>query len=278
MVFVFFLFQRPPMHFDAPTLAHAASARPVEVHALEARFDRAFDAQRSAALDYVYTLGTPDEPAARSRLQTAARDVDQVRADTKALIKSALPRAETRDTDFVFLTFILQHIPVGLVGLLLAVILCAAMSSVAGELVALGSTTTVDFYLRRQQALGRPPASARRDLRISQLAMVAWGVIVLGFASGASLFANLIEAVNILGSLFYGTILGLFVVAFFLRRITATPVLIAAIVAEVLVVALFFASDLGFLWFNVIGCATVVIVSAVLQAVLPARRAPEAAG
>jgi hypothetical protein len=103
--------------------------------------------------------------------------------------------------------------------------------------------------------------------------MVAWGVIVLGFASVASLFANLIEAVNILGSIFYGTILGLFVVAFFLRRVTATPVLIGAIVAESLVVTLFFSSDLGFLWFNVIGCATVVVVSSVLQAVLPVQRA-----
>ena len=177
----------------------------------------------------------------------------------------------------MFLTFILQHIPVGLVGLLLAVILCAAMSSVAGELVALGSTTTVDFYLRLRQALGRPPGPATRDLRVSQLAMVAWGVIVLGFASVASLFANLIEAVNILGSIFYGTILGLFVVAFFLRRITATPVLIGAIVAELGVVALFFLTDLGFLWFNVIGCATVVGVSALLQAALPVRPA-EAAG
>jgi hypothetical protein len=103
--------------------------------------------------------------------------------------------------------------------------------------------------------------------------MVAWGVLVLGFASVASLFANLIEAVNIIGSLFYGTILGLFVVAFFLRRITATPVLVGAVIAEALVVTLFFASDLGFLWFNVIGCATVVGVSALVQAMIPPRRA-----
>jgi hypothetical protein len=103
--------------------------------------------------------------------------------------------------------------------------------------------------------------------------MVAWGVVVLGFASGASLFANLIEAVNILGSIFYGTILGLFVVALFLRRITATPVLIGAVIAEALVVTLFFSSSLGFLWFNVIGCATVVGISALLQAALPARAA-----
>jgi hypothetical protein len=107
--------------------------------------------------------------------------------------------------------------------------------------------------------------------------MVAWGAIVLGIASAASLFANLIEAVNILGSLFYGTILGLFVVALFLRRITATPVLIGAIAAELLVVALFATSQLSYLWFNVIGCATVVVVSGLLQAVLPARPAVSSA-
>jgi len=112
---------------------------------------------------------------------------------------------------------------------------------------------------------------------VSQLAMVAWGAIVLGFASVVSLFANLIEAVNIIGSLFYGTILGMFVVALFLRRIAATPVLIGAIVAEALVVTLSFTSNLGFLWFNVIGCATVVGVSSLLQAVLPARPAAIAA-
>src|SRR6185436_2282720 len=115
-----------------------------------------------------------------------------------------------------------EHLPVGVVGLLLAVILCAAMSAVASGLISLGASTTVDFYLRIRQAVGRPPASPVHDLRISQLATIAWAAIAIGFASAASLFANLIEAVNILGSIFYGTILGLFVVAFFVRRVTST--------------------------------------------------------
>jgi Na+/proline symporter len=277
MVFVFFLFTRPPMHFDAPTLARVEAARPTEVHALEVRFDRAFEAQRSAALAFLTARGRPEEPAVRDQLAAAAAEIDRVRGDAKQLIQATLPDAQTRDTDYVFLTFVLQHIPHGLVGLLLAVILCAAMSSVAGELVALGSTTVVDFYLRLRQALGRPPGSRTHDLRASQLAMVAWGVIVLGIASAASLFANLIEAVNILGSLFYGTILGLFVVALFLRRITATPVLCGAIVAELLVITLFVTTTLGYLWFNAIGCATVVAVAALLQAALPARPAVSSA-
>jgi Na+/proline symporter len=275
MVFVFYLFTRPPMHFDAPTLARVEVARPAEVHALEQRFDRAFEAERAAALAYLTARGRSEEPAVRARLTAAAHDLTQIRDETKQLVRQTVPDAKSgkTDADFVFLSFVLAQLPVGLIGLLLAVILCAAMSSVAGELSALGSTTTVDFYLRLRQALGRPAGPRSRDLRVSQLAMVAWGLLVLGFASVASLFANLIEAVNIIGSLFYGTILGLFVVALFLRRITATPVLIGAIVAELLVVALFWRSTLSYLWFNAIGCATVVVVSGLLQAVLPARPA-----
>jgi hypothetical protein len=122
--------------------------------------------------------------------------------------------------------------------------------------------------------MGRPPASPRHDLRASQIATIAWAALAIGFASVASLFANLIEAVNILGSIFYGTVLGLFVVAFFLRRVSATPVLIGAIAAQTLVVILFFASDLGFLWYNVIGCGALVIVSLIAQAVMPSSRLP----
>jgi len=194
-----------------------------------------------------------------------------VRGEARTLIERALPGAATRDTDHVFLSFVLDHIPIGLVGLLIAVILCAAMSSVSSELMALGATSVVDFYLRFREARGRPAPDPKHGLRASQLATVAWGGVAIAFASTASLFDNLIEAVNILGSIFYGTILGIFMVAFFLRRVTATPVLVAAILAEALVVVLYFESGIGYLWFNLIGCAAVVIVSLLLQAVLPRR-------
>lgn len=265
MVFVFYIFTRPPMHFDQPTMAQVAASHGAEVRALEARHDHAFGERRDAAIAFIAARGTPDEAATRAALVDAEHRFDAVHDDAKQLIKRALPGAETRDTDYVFLSFVLTHLPVGLVGLLIAVILCAAMSAVASGLIALGVTTTVDFYLRLRQALGKPAASAKHDLRVSQLATIVWALIAIGFASVASLFANLIEAVNILGSIFYGTILGLFVVAFFVKRVTATPVLIGAVVAQTLVVVLFVASDLGFLWYNVIGCATVVVVSSVMQ-------------
>jgi Na+/proline symporter len=272
MVFVFYVFTRPPVHFDRPTLAQVEAQHGAEVAALNARHDQAFAERRDAAFAFIAARGTPAQPAARAALLETQRRFDAVHDDTKALIHRALPAAETRDTDYVFLSFVLEHLPIGLVGLLIAVILCAAMSAVASGLIALGVTTTVDFYLRLRQALGRPPASATHDLRVSQLATIGWAVIAIGFASIASLFANLIEAVNILGSIFYGTILGLFVVAFFVRRVTATPVLIGAIVAQALVIVLFFASELGFLWYNVIGCAAVVLVSLAMQAIWPAPR------
>lgn len=276
MVFVFYVFTRPPIHFDRPTMARVEVHHAAEVAALDARHDQAFAERRTAAIAFLGARGSPDEDTARGQLRAAADRFEQVHTDTKALIHQALPSAETRDTDFVFLSFVLEHLPIGLVGLLIAVILCAAMSAVASGLIALGVTTTVDFYLRIRQGLGRPPASAIHDLRVSQAATIVWAAIAIGFASVASLFANLIEAVNILGSIFYGTILGLFVVAFFLRRVTATPVLVGAVVAQALVVVLFFASELGFLWYNVIGCAVVVVVSLGVQAVMPAPRIPQA--
>ncbi|MGE0869308.1 MAG: sodium:solute symporter [Kofleriaceae bacterium] len=265
MVFVFYLFVRPPVHFDAPTLARVQAARPAEVAELDARYDARLAEQRAAALAFLDARGHPDEPAARERVQRAAAEVEQVRTDTKELIRETLPGVQTRDTDHVFLSFVLGQLPVGVVGLLIAVILCAAMSSVASELIALATTTTVDFYLRRRQARGLAANSPDSELRVSKILTVLWGGLVIAFASTAKLFDNLIQAVNILGSLFYGTILGLFVVALFLRRVTATPALIGGLVAQTLIIVMFFVSDLGFLWFNVIACMTVVVVSLVLQ-------------
>jgi solute:Na+ symporter, SSS family len=277
MVFVFYLFARPPMHFDAPTLAQLRAAAPAEVAALEARHDEAIAGRRAAALALLDARDSAGEAAARKDLRVAEASTQAVHRDTQALIKRVLPDAEVRDTDYVFLSFVLDQFPVGLVGLLIAVILCAAMSAVASGLTALGATTAVDFYFRARQALGRRPADPRHALRASQLSTVIWGGLVLLFASTASLFDNLVVAVNVLGSLFYGPILGLFVVAFFLPRVTATPVFVGAVAAQALVVALHLWSDVPFLWFNVIGCVVVVFVSLLFQAVLPRHTAPDRA-
>lgn len=258
MVFVFYLFVRPPIFFNAPTLEKVARGpHAAELATLESRFDDAFASQRAAAERFAAS----DEASAKEALQAAAKETATIRTEAKALVKRALPEAETKDADYVFLGFVLSYVPAGLVGLLIAVILCAAMSSISSELAALGTTTTVDLYKR----FSRRERSARHDLLASKIFTAAWGAVAVGFASFAALLDNLIQAVNILGSVFYGTLLGLFVVAFFVRRVTATPVLIGALVAQATVIALFLGSDLGFLWYNVIGCAIVVVVAMLLE-------------
>jgi Na+/proline symporter len=268
MVFVFYTFVRPPIFFNAPALARvAASAHSGELAALEHRFDEAFDLQRAAAEAFV---AAPPEAraAAGDRLREAAANAATIRSEAKSLVARAAPGAETKDADYVFLSFILRYVPKGLVGLLVAVILCAAMSATSSELSALGSTTTVDLFKRLRPAV----TTARSDLIASKLFTAAWGVAAVGFASFAALLDNLIQAVNILGSIFYGTILGLFTVGFFIRRVTATPLLIGALVAQTVILILFFTSDVGFLWYNVIGCGIVVVLSSAIEWLRPAPR------
>ena len=267
LVFVFYLFTPPPIFFNAAALERAARGPYAgQLAALEERYDAAFTAQREATDAYLDALsrGAGQEPA-RALLRDAFAETQQLRQEAKDLVARAVPGAETKDADYVFISFVLRYLPSGIVGLLIAVILCAAMSSVASELAALGSTSVIDLYKRFGPAAARGYAP-RTDLLVSRAFTVLWGCVAVGFATFASLLDNLIQAVNILGSIFYGTVLGLFVVAFFLRRITATPVLIGALVAQATVIALFLASDLGFLWYNVVGCGLVVAVSAVLQA------------
>jgi len=261
MVFVFYLFVRPPVFFNPPTLAKvAASEKAPELAGLERRWDQALDKQRAAATGFVAALDGPGEAGARAELRAAHAATADLRKEARALVARAAPGAETRDSDYIFISFVLGYMPMGLIGLLIAVIFCAAMSSISSELAALGATSSSDLYMRLR---GR--THEQGGVRVSKLFTVLWGAIAIGFATYASLLDNLIQAVNILGSIFYGTILGLFVVAFFIRNVTATPVLIGALVAQSTVLALFFLSDIGFLWYNVIGCAIVVVVSLVLQ-------------
>jgi Na+/proline symporter len=264
MVFVFYLFTRPPLFFNDSVVQRVeAGAYAGDWRKLETEHTRAFEAQRAAADEYLHALpaGGTAEQAAQAALQRTAAESERVRGSARQLIGRALPDAERKDVDYVFLSFVLRYVPTGLLGLLLAVILCAAMSSIASELAALGSTTTLDLY---QRLLSRPVPEAR-GLLVSKLFTALWGVFALLFASFASLFENLIEAVNILGSLFYGTTLGLFLVGFFVRFVQAGPVLIAALIAQALVLGLFFVSKLGFLWYNVIGSAAVVALGSLFQ-------------
>lgn len=262
LLFAFYVFRPSPMIFDEPLVQRLeASAAAGELAALEGEWDTAWAERRDAAERFVAARGTGAEPEARAALVTAAEATDEIRQRGRALAARTLPDGDRPDTDFVFLHFILHSLPAGLVGLLIAVLLCAAMSSTAGELSALGTTTTVDFYKR----LVRKDATDAESLRASRVFTALWGLVALAFASWASLFENLIEAVNILGSIFYGSILGIFLTAFLLKRVGARAVFVAAVIAQALVIALYLTSDVAFLWFNLVGCAAVLVLAPLLQ-------------
>ena len=202
------------------------------------------------------------EQASTKELKTALAKDDSLRAHYTAAIRKDLPHREANDKDYIFVSYIMDNLPVGVVGLLLAMIFSAGMSSTSAELSALATTGVVDV-------LHKPRTDARQVL-LSKWATVLFGVLALAFAALFSLFENLIQAVNILGSLFYGTILGIFLVAFFIKHVQGTAVFIAALVAQAVILVLHFGHfEIAFLWYNLIAPAITVLLALVLQLFLP---------
>ncbi len=270
MVFIFFQFEKPPLFFNQPAYAAAAANDPAgRLPALEARYDEAFARKQTLVRGLTSAIQTSgDVRGAQAAVRGAQDEVQGIRAEVKRVLRETNARTDTKDSDYVFITFVLRYLPHGVIGLLVAVIFCAAMSSTAGELNALGSTTEVDFY----RPLIRPGASERHYLYVAKFLTAGWGLVAIGFALFANLVENLLEAVNILGSIFYGSILGLFLTAFFLRAVKGTAVFTAALISQALVLLLFYTSDIGYLWFNFIGCAAVCGLSFVLQKTVFASR------
>ena len=176
-------------------------------------------------------------------------------------VAATRPGVPTSDTNYVFLWFVVHRLPAGIVGLVLAAVFAASMSSSSAELNALASTTVVDVYRR----FIRPVADERHYIRVSRLATVMWTGFALLFAEWLSRLGSLVEAVNILGSLFYGTILGIFLAAFYLRRATGTAVFVSATVGEATVIACYAFTPVSVLWYNVVGCVVVVLLAWVLS-------------
>jgi Na+/proline symporter len=256
---VFYLFHRPPLIFDQHEWAAAKQAHPSEASALEEKWGRAADAQGARANEYVAALASGEasrSTTAKAALQSAARAGEALRKEAKALVGAGA----RKDADYIFIRFVLAHFPIGLLGLLVAVILCAAMSATASALSALGSSAVIDFY-----KVWRPERSDAHYVTAARWLTAAWGGLAVAFAVGATLFDNLIQAVNVLGSIFYGPMLGVFLVGFFLPRVKSTPAFIAVLAAQAVVIITFAESNIGYLWYNVIGCAVVVLVSLVLN-------------
>jgi SSS family solute:Na+ symporter len=192
-------------------------------------------------------------------------DANTLRKDYRQTIKAALPGDEANDTNFIFLRFVKDNLPVGLIGLLFAVIFLSAWGSIAAALNSLAACTVVDFHKRffvREE-------SEFQDYKISQWYTFAWGVFSIVIAMFAHNIGNsLIEAVNILGSLFYGVILGVFLVAFWIKKVGANAVFVSAIISEIIIIIIYAADAVSFLWLNVIGALLVVILSLIIQAIL----------
>ncbi len=277
LVFVFYQFYQPPLFFiEKGQESVAQSEYAGQWEELDQQHQRVFEEKRENIQSLLSQLKTEDaEGAATTRQQIMALEEETLalKAQARNVVEKANPENETKDADYVFLTFVMRYFPQGLVGLLLAVIFSAAMSSTASELNALGTTTTIDFYRRTI----RPDASEAHYLRMSRWFIVGWGVIAMVFASLAPLADNLIEFVNLVGSLFYGTILGIFLTAFYIRQIQARATFWGAVVAEAIVLMLFFflRDQIGYLWYNFIGCALMIATGLLFQMLLPKTTDPQ---
>jgi Na+/proline symporter len=261
LVFMFYQFEKPPVCFNRPAYERAVErGYGAQLAALQKQFDDVF-AQKRAAIRAVSSASPDQRDLAMTRLHDLEAEARALRDRTKTVLVQAGVDPKSKESDYVFITFILQQMPHGIVGLLIAVILCATMSATAAALNALGTTTAVDFY----RPLIRPNASDHHYVVAAKALTAAWGFVAIAVASFASLVENLIEAGNILGSIFYGSILGLFLTAFFIRGVTGSAVFFAGLLAQALVFVLFATTNIGYLWYNFIGCAAVLILALVLQ-------------
>ena len=268
MVFVFYQFNSSPLHFN-PSAVNDVLNSPYAAQYLDLQDQK--NTLEKAIKEQQLSYAVLDN---QSQKQTILLDIkalqsqeDQLRATSKELIKKANPKAETNDKDYVFIHFILNNLPRGLIGLLLAVILSAAMSSTASELNALGSTTTIDLYRRNNQS-----RSDKHYLRASKGFTMLWGIIAIVVACVANLFENLIELVNIIGSIFYGNVLGIFLLAFFFTYVKSRAVFIAAIITQGIIVYIWWIDLMPYLWLNVVGATLVIAIAFILQVVSPDKK------
>ncbi|MDB4203713.1 sodium:solute symporter [Flavobacteriaceae bacterium] len=263
MVFVFYQFNSSPLHFN-PSAVNDVLNSPyaAQYQDLQDKKNTLEIAIKEQQLNYAVLDNQGQKQTVLLDIKALQSQEDQLRISSKELIKKANPKAETNDKDYVFIHFILNNLPRGLIGLLLAVILSAAMSSTASELNALGSTTTIDLYRRNNQ--GR---SDKHYLMASKGFTMLWGIIAIGVACVANLFENLIELVNIIGSIFYGNVLGIFLLAFFFTYVKSRAVFIAAIITQGIIVYIWWIDLMPYLWLNVVGATLVIAIAFILQVV-----------
>jgi len=260
MVFVFYQFNQAPLFFNPTGEAIHQTKEASKYQETEAAYNLLFKEKEDLYAGISSTELDVNDPSVLSTIAEINVREGILRDTAKAIIDRNLPSVETNDKDYVFITFILNYLPKGLIGLLLAMIFSAAMSSTASELNALGATSSVDLYRRRVQ--GR---TEEHYLKMSKLLTLLWGIIAIIFACTCTLAENLIQFVNIVGSVFYGTVLGVFLVGFYLKRIKGDAIFKAAIISQLMVIGVFLADIVGYLWLNLIGCVLVTVLAIVIQ-------------
>lgn len=269
LVFVFYQFHTPPVFFNKVEETKILTSKyKVEYQQLEKKYDDTQQEKRTYINALVESVHKQDQAGiddAAAKLRMADTTGNGIRKSAIKLMAKNDPDSDTNDGNYIFLSFVTKHLPVGMIGLLIAVILLASMGAVASGLNSLASTTVVDFYKR----LWVKEASEHTYLSASRWATVGWGIFSILAAFFASRMGNLIEAVNILGSLFYGTILGIFLVAFYVKKVGGTAVFYAAIATECFVIVAWVTELITFLWLNVVGCLMLMLIAYVLQILIP---------
>lgn len=264
MVFVFYQFNLPPVFFNSVERNNILKSEYAEEFLLvEEKHKQVFAEKKIVIEEMLSAVKSRDEnliAVSKEKLEDVNSDFKEVRSEAIEVMKKNNPKIDSSDTNYIFLTFVINNLPVGIIGLILAVVFAASMSSTSSELNALASTSIVDIYKRMINKKG----NEKHYLLISKLLTAGWGIYAIIFAEYANRLGSLIEAVNILGSLFYGTILGIFGVAFYIKKVNGNQVFTAAIIAEICVLACFFFTKIPFLWYNVIGCILVMGVSLII--------------
>ena len=275
LVFVFYMLNASPVHWNEANLTALETS---QAHTGIATIQKQHESQSATikenTLAYVAAQRRGDENASETiaeNLNKTLLENRALRSDVQVLIEQELDDAEKNDKDYIFITYIMNHLPIGIIGLLLAMIFSAGMSSTSAELSALATTSTIDVFKKER--------NDAEQVKATRYATIIFGMLALGFAAVFSLFENLIQAVNMLGSLFYGSILGIFLVAFFFKRVKGSAVFYAAIIAQLIIFGIAIAKhyaliDIAFLWYNLIAPGIVIILALILQMILPNEKSP----
>jgi len=263
LVFVFYQFNSSPLNFNPSAVEDVMNSEYASEYVeLEERKEDLEYKLKESQINYSMAENISDKELLSNEIRELNVTEKELRDEAKEIIKKANPNAETNDKDYVFIHFILTNLPRGLVGLLLAMILSAAMSSTASELNALASTTAMDLYKRNNEA-----KSDRHYVRASKWFTLLWGIIAITVACVANLFDNLIQLVNIIGSIFYGNVLGVFLLAFFVKYVKSKAVFWSAVITQLIIIYVWYIDLMPYLWLNLVGCAIVMFLAIILQTI-----------